>query len=199
MTKIKICGLSRPEHIQWANEVLADYIGFVFAPSRRMVTEEQAIGLSGLVDPRIQVVGVFVDAPLGRIVSLIDKNVINLIQLHGNETAEYIHALRRCTTLPVIKALKAPSIDDFQSPSALAADYLLLDSAQPGSGRCFDWSVAKACTKPIFLAGGLAVENLEAAIACCHPFAVDLSSTVEVAGRKDRRRMHEVVACAHRL
>ena len=199
MTRIKICGLSLPEHVQWANEVLVDYVGFVFASSRRMVSEEQAIELSALVDPRIQVVGVFVDAPLGRIVSLSDKQVINLIQLHGNESAEYIHEIRRLTNLDVIKALRSPSVDDLQSPSAEAADYLLLDSAQPGSGRCFDWTVAKACSKPFFLAGGLGAHNLEDAIACCHPFAVDLSSAVEVSGRKDRFLMHQAVACAHRL
>ncbi len=198
MTRIKLCGLSRPEHVQWANEAGADYIGFVFARSRRMVTEEQASKLSALVDGRIQVVGVFVDAPLEQIVSLLDDKVIDLVQLHGSEDAGYIQALRRYTELPIIKALRNPTIDDLQSPSAVGADYLLLDSAQPGSGQCFDWTVAKACTIPFFLAGGLGVGNLHAAITGCNPFAVDLSSAVEISGLKDRQLMVEVVACAHR-
>ena len=199
MTRIKICGLSKPEHILWANEVLPDYIGFVFAPSRRMVTEEQAVDLRQLVDRRILVVGVFVDAPLIQILSLLDKQVLDLIQLHGNESEQYIQSLRMHSGLPVIKALKDPTPLDLLSPAAFASDYLLLDSKQPGSGQCFDWSVAKACSRPFFLAGGLTMENLASAIQCCKPYAVDLSSGVEIEGQKNLQRMQQVVACAHRL
>lgn len=198
MTRIKICGLSKKEHILWANEVLPDYIGFVFAPSRRSVTIEQAINLRTLSDRRILAVGVFVDAPLAQIYSLLEKGVIDLVQLHGDESVQYIQALRMKTNLPIIKAFKNPKPSDLLSPLALAADYLLLDSKQPGSGQCFDWSVTKSCTKPFFLAGGLNVENLGSAIQSCKPYAVDLSSSVEVSGQKDQQRMAEVVACAHR-
>ena len=199
MTKIKICGLSKKEHIFWANEVLPDYIGFVFAPSRRSVTIEQAIELRALLDRRILAVGVFVDAPVAQIYSLLEKGVIDLIQLHGCESVHYIQALREHANIPIIKAFKDPKPSDLLCPSALVADYLLLDSKQPGSGQCFDWSVTNACSKPFFLAGGLTIENLGSAIQYCKPYAVDLSSSVEIAGQKDRKRMAEVVACAHRL
>ncbi|MDD3057362.1 MAG: phosphoribosylanthranilate isomerase [Sphaerochaeta sp.] len=198
MTRIKLCGLSKREHVLWANEVLPDFIGFVFATSKRRVTMEQALSLRALVDPRIQVVGVFVDEPQERILSLVAQQGIDLIQLHGEESADYIRTLRMRTRLPIIKALRNPSPHDFESPEALSSDYLLLDARQPGSGQSFDWSVTKACTKPFFLAGGLTPENLAQAITTCKPFAVDLSSGVERLGQKDRLRMHQAVACAHR-
>ncbi|WP_332447559.1 phosphoribosylanthranilate isomerase [Sphaerochaeta sp.] len=195
MTKIKICGLRTPEHIQWANQLRPDYIGFVFAPSRRRVTHAEAAQLKHMLDDRILAVGVFVDARQTDILELAHKQVIDLIQLHGNESTAYINTLRTYTDLPIIKALRSPLSPILESP----ADYLLLDGKLPGSGQLADWSAAQHCKQPFFLAGGLHAGNLETAILSCSPFGVDLSSGVEIAGQKDRNLIAQVIEIAHRM
>lgn len=185
--KIKVCGLSRLEDIEIVNENKPDYIGFVFAESRRKVTPEQAFQLREKLDPAITSVGVFVDEPIADIISLVKNGVIDMIQLHGNEDEETIHKLKIQTGKRMIKANRISE----------AADYLLFDSPNPGSGNTFDWGEIPEVSKPFFLAGGLNPANVAEAVGKVKPFAVDVSSGVETSGIKDLAKMKAFIrACS---
>ncbi|MHB1314674.1 MAG: phosphoribosylanthranilate isomerase [Christensenellales bacterium] len=193
MTKIKICGLFRTEDIAAVNEAMPDYIGFVFAQSRRQVSPQQAGSLKQLLSERIVAVGVFKDDDMGFICKLSDAGIIDMIQLHGSEDESFIQTLQRQTGRPVIKAVSVinpPSVQQWQDSQA---DYLLLDSGKGGSGQCFDWGIAGQSKKPFFLAGGLNLENIRQAIDSLHPFAVDVSSGVETNGGKDTQKIKDFI------
>ena len=196
-TKIKICGLSRPEDIEAGNEVKPDYAGFVVevSKSRRNVSVQQLRRLTALLDHGIVSVGVFVNAPVELIVGLLQDGVLAMAQLHGQEDASYVEAQ---TGRPVVQAFSIRTQEDVQRAFASPADYILLDQGGGGTGRTFDWSLlerSKAAENktPFFLAGGLGVDNLEEAIRRTRPFAVDLSSSLETDGRKDAGKIREAV------
>ncbi len=191
--KIKICGLFREEDIEYANQVMPDYIGFVFwEHSRRYVSHEKAAALRSLLKPEIQAVGVFVDAPPEEVVSLLEEGVIDMAQLHGEETEEDIQYLRAVTGKPVMKAVRVKNRWDVEAWLDSSADYLLFDSGM-GSGVAFDWRLLADIPREFFLAGGLNPENLKQAVETVSPYAVDISSGVETDGIKDRCKMQEAV------
>lgn len=192
MVKIKLCGLTRRCDIDWANELLPDYVGFVFAGSRRRVTDEQAAQLRNILREDIPAVGVFVDEPIDHAAALVRQGVIQLVQLHGAEDEGYIRELRRAVSAPVIQAFSVRSSEDIQAAGRSSADFVLLDHGAGGTGRAFDWSLAAALDRPYFLAGGLHPGNAAAA-AELRPYAVDVSSGIETAGVKDRQKMIEFV------
>ncbi|MDE5892436.1 MAG: phosphoribosylanthranilate isomerase, partial [Acetatifactor sp.] len=162
--KIKICGLSRLEDIACVNRLQPDYIGFVFWPrSKRFVSRQQAAQLKALLSPAIRAVGVFVDAPLEEVEGLLTDGIIDMAQLHGEETEEDIRYLQAVTGRPVIKAVKVHSRQDVEAWLDSEADYLLFDSGM-GSGQTFDWSLLEGVNRPYFLAGGLGLDNLEQVI-----------------------------------
>ncbi|MBQ7544303.1 MAG: phosphoribosylanthranilate isomerase [Synergistaceae bacterium] len=184
MTRIKLCGLTREEDVHAANELMPDYIGFVFwENSRRYVSPSRAEALRRILAGGIKAVGVFVDAEPEYIASL--SGIIDIVQLHGQETDEYIARLRALTPLPIIKAFKFSEVRD------TAADYVMIDTGK-GTGRAFDWSAVNI-TRPYFLAGGLNPENVRTAIRTLHPFAVDVSSGIETDGVKDSAKMSAFV------
>ena len=190
MTKIKLCGLSRACDIEVVNELEVDYIGFVFAPkSKRYVTPEKARELKALINPRTQVVGVFVNASKEVVADLLRKEIIDVAQLHGNEDEDYIGELRALTDKPIIKAFRINSEEDIRSVERSSADYVLLDAGSGGTGRTFDWTLIKKMKRPYFLAGGLDINNVITAIKTLGPFAVDVSSGIETEGVKDREKM----------
>ena len=189
MTKVKMCGLSRMEDIEYAHEVLPEFIGFVFAPkSRRYVSFEQAKKLRGELDYRIAAVGVFVDEDIENIVRLVKDEVIDMVQLHGSEDNAYIAKLREMAEVPIIQAFKI--IDSYDAESAVLsdADFVLLDSGM-GTGKTFDWSLIKSINRPYFLAGGISPENAAQAVERFSPYAVDASSSLETNGVKDLSKM----------
>lgn len=189
MTKIKLCGLTRPCDIEYVNELLPEYIGFVFAPkSRRYISPEKSEVLREHLDDRITPVGVFVDEKIEVIADLIKRKIIDVVQLHGNESEKYITGLRRVIDCPVIKAFRIESEADIASANQSSADYVLLDSGG-GTGKVFDHSLLKDIARPYFLAGGLTPENVETAIKQLAPFAVDASSSLETDGFKDKIKM----------
>lgn len=196
MTKIKICGLSRIEDIESVNAVLPDYIGFVFAESKRKVSYEQARYLKDLLDERIRVVGVFVNAGIKDIVNLYQKRVVDLVQLHGDEDEKYIEALKAQISCPVVKAVRVKSEDEIKKARDLPVNYLLLDTYQKdlygGSGKVFDWSLISGINKPFFLAGGLNSGNIKSALKY-RPYCLDISSGVETEGKKDGNKIKELV------
>ena len=185
--------MTRLEDITYVNEAKPEYIGFVFWPkSKRAVGDEQAAELKKSLDPSIQAVGVFVNETPERIIQLLQKQIIDLAQLHGEETEEQIERIRRETGKPVIKAVKIRTREDILAGIQTKADYLLLDSGM-GSGETFDWNTIPQIEKPFFLAGGLYPGNVEEAVQNFHPYAVDVSSGVETDGKKDETKIREFI------
>ena len=191
-TRIKICGLTRLEDIQAVNEAKPDFVGFIveFPKSRRSVTVEQLKALREKLDESILPVGVFVNAPVGLPAQLLNEGTIALAQLHGQEDENYIRQLRIMTDQLLIKAFSIKTEADIKKAIRSEADYILLDQ---GAGGTVDWSLVPAIKRPWFLAGGLGCENLESAIHLLHPWAVDLSSSVETGGHKDPDKILEAV------
>ncbi len=194
MTKIKLCGLSQSQDIETANKLLPDYIGFVlyFEKSHRNITPEKAAELKTMLDKRIKAVGVFVDAPLEKVADLLKKNIIDIAQLHGNESEDYILSLKKLTDKPVIKAFKATQEGEIEKAEKSGADFVLLDSGK-GYGISYDFEITKKVKRPYFLAGGITLQNAEKAIKAVRPYAVDISSGIETDKIKDPKKMEEFV------
>lgn len=194
MTKIKLCGLSRPCDIEAANELKPEYIGFVFAPkSKRYVSPETAADLKRLLAPDIIAVGVFVNEDPETVAELLNSGVIDIAQLHGGENEDYIKQLRHLTEKPIIKAFTIEAANDIENAEQCTADYILLDSGA-GTGTMFDWKLIQNIKRTYFLAGGLSLDNVEAAVKTLHPYAVDVSSGIETNGLKDKTKMAAFVA-----
>ena len=193
MTKVKLCGLSKPVDIEAANRLKPDYVGFVFAEkSKRYVIPEQALYLKKLLLPEIKAVGVFVNAGLSFVEDLLVREVIDVAQLHGDESEAYIRALRESTGKPIIKAFKVKNPEDVKKAVLSEADMILLDAGD-GSGMNFDWSLVKGVKRPFFLAGGLNHINVEEALREVEPYGVDVSSGIETDGVKDAIKMEAFV------
>ena len=195
MVKIKICGLKRLEDIEFANRYKPDYVGFVFAESKRKVDHNLAKQMKAKLCEDIQSVGVFVDADISEILKLCSDGTIDIAQLHGMENKEYIKTLKEKTDykLKIIKAIEVSENTDFSEYDDSLADYLLLDSGK-GSGKTFDWRlIRKNLKKEFFLAGGLNSENITQAIGEVRPYAIDLSSGVETDGFKDEYKIKKVM------
>lgn len=198
MTKIKLCGLSRPCDIEAANRLRPEYIGFVFAPkSKRYVTSEKAAELRQLLAPEIKAVGVFVNETPEGVASLLHNGVIDMAQLHGDESEEYIRQLRTLTDRPIIKAFRVDTAKDIAEAEHSTADHILLDSGA-GTGTMFDWKLIWNIQRPYFLAGGLFPDNVGQAVKTLHPFAVDVSSGIETDGLKDKNKMAAFVAAVRK-
>ncbi len=189
MTRIKLCGLKRIEDIQTVNHLLPDYIGFVFAQkSKRYVSPAQAAELKSSLDPEIAAVGVFVNEKPEKVADLLNKDTIDLAQLHGSEDEAYIYRLRSLTYKPLIKAFRIKDKSDLEAAGNCSADYILLD-AGAGDGLTFDWNILQGFSRPYFLAGGLDPSNVKTAIEKLSPYAVDVSSGIETNGFKDAAKM----------
>lgn len=197
-TKIKICGLKRPEDIQMVNRLKPDFSGFVFAGSKRKVDKEQARKLREALDPDIPAVGVFVNETIQNVTELCREKIIQIVQLHGDEDAYYIEEIRKnLPDIPLIKAVRVQSKEQILEAEKLDVDYLLLDTyvkgQYGGSGTGFDKALIPKLTKPYFLAGGLDAENVNENISRYNPFAVDVSSAVETDGVKDETEIEEFI------
>lgn len=189
MTKIKMCGMCREQDIEYANTVLPEYVGYVFAKkSRRYISPETAAKFTELLDERIIPVGVFVDEDIQSIAGLVNSGAIRVVQLHGNEDDDYISALREQIDVPVIKAFKVRNTGDVERAERSSADMILLDSGE-GSGELFDHSFLKNIRREYFLAGGLSPENIRNVLEQLVPYAVDVSSGLETDGVKDLKKM----------
>ena len=195
MVKIKICGIRRLEDIAIVNKYRPNYIGFVFADSKRQVSHELAAELKSNLDSDIVSVGVFVDANLEEIIELYDEGIIEIAQLHGTESEEYINVLKERTNneLKIIKAIVMSQDNDLSYYDDLDVDYLLLDSGK-GSGKTFDWRlISHDFKKEFFLAGGINSTNVVEAIERFNPYAIDLSSSLETDGFKDENKIKEIM------
>ena len=180
MTKVKICGLSTVEAVETAVLADADYIGFVFAASKRQVSLEQAQELAKRVTGKTKIVGVFVSPSLEDLEQAISRVPLDMVQIHG----AFDEALIPLISVPVIRAIQ---LSDQEAQVSSQADYLLFDAPVAGSGQTFDWDLLKdqKIQQDFFIAGGLTVDNVRQARETFQPYAVDVSSGVETDGRKD--------------
>ncbi|MDR1571209.1 MAG: phosphoribosylanthranilate isomerase [Clostridiales Family XIII bacterium] len=201
MTAVKFCGLRRPEDIEYANICLPEYVGFVFAESRRRLSLAEAARLRAGLDPRIRAVGVFAGAEEGFVEEAFASGAIDLVQLHGGEGDEYVGRLKERLPCPIIRAVGVGG-GMGPPPDRGRADYLLFDAlaggAMGGGGRAFDWGILAGAPGPYFLAGGLCAGNLGAAISLLGPYCVDISSGIESGGLKDLAKMRLVMGIAKR-
>ncbi|BAQ09288.1 phosphoribosylanthranilate isomerase [Bacillus sp. OxB-1] len=188
MTKVKICGLKERKHVEAAVEAGADAIGFVFAPSSRRVTIEEARELAKSVPEGVLKIGVFVDATEAELKRTFEEVPLDFIQYHGDEEPEFIQQVG----LPAIKAVSVRDEEDVRRAARYDVKYFLFDTPgtefKGGSGKTFDWTLLEeAGVRPeqLILAGGLTVENVGEAIVRVHPYMVDVSSGVEIDKRKD--------------
>ncbi len=197
-TRVKICGITRPQDAIEAARLGADAIGLVFyPPSPRAVTMEQARAVVAVIPPFVTVVGLFVDAKLAEISAVLDAVRLDTLQFHGHEPAAecarysrpYIKALRMSEDMDVRAAVR-----DYAEASAVLLD-TYHQELPGGTGQSFDWSrVPMDLDKPIVLSGGLNPENVADAIRRVWPYAVDVSGGVEAAkGIKDHRKMAKFI------
>lgn len=197
MTKIKICGLKSVEDVEMLNRLKPDYAGFVFAGRKRRITPEQAELLRKKLSPEIKSVGVFVNEKPEEAAYLANQGILDFIQLHGEEDAVYIQALRELTDKPIIRAVRVRCSEDILKAQDLPVEFLLLDAYRKdmygGSGKTFSWDLIPELTKPYFLAGGLSAENVSDAVRRHVPWAVDVSSSVETDGKKDEEKVRKFI------
>ena len=197
MSKVKICGLKRVDDIEYVNELMPDFIGFVFAKSKRQVNDDTAKNLKAKLSEKIQSVGVFVNDNPEHIIKLCKEGIIDIIQLHGDEGEKYAIDLKSKVSCPIIRAVRVKSSEDIINAEKYPCDYLLLDTyvkdSYGGSGKTFDRKLIPENCKNYFLAGGLGVSNLKEALSECNPYAVDLSSGVETDGLKDKEKIRKVI------
>jgi phosphoribosylanthranilate isomerase len=199
ITRIKICGITRPEDARLVAMHGADAIGLVFyAASPRAVTVEQAVRIAEAVPPFVTVVALFVDEPAENIRRIIDSVPVDLIQFHGNESPEFCRQFAR----PWIKAVRVkPSVDlvaacrDYSSARGVLLDSWV-EGVPGGTGKTFDWQLAaQQLSLPLVVAGGLDDRNVGTAIARLRPAAVDVSGGVELApGIKDPEKITRFIA-----
>ena len=188
MTKVKICGLSTKEAVKTAVSAGADYIGFVFAPSKRQVTLEQAAELAKFIPSHIQKVGVFVSPSRAELLEAIEKVGLDLVQIH-DQVADDLFENLPCASIQALQ------VDGNGQVSNSQADYLLFDAPVAGSGQTFDWGQLDTTelSQPFFIAGGLNEDNVARAIQHFSPFAVDVSSGVETDGQKDHEKIRRFI------
>ena len=200
MTRIKICGLYRPEDIQSVNQARPDWCGFIvnFPKSHRSLTPEQVRELRRDLYAGIIPAGVFVDQPVDTVAALLNDGTVSIAQLHGQEDGAYIAALRAAAPgHPVWKAFKIRSAADLETVNNSPASLVVLDNGC-GTGETFDWTLARGVTRPYLLAGGLTPENIPQAIAQLQPWGLDISSGVETDGKKDFDKIRAAAAAARK-
>lgn len=191
MVRVKICGITDSFIAGAAVKAGADALGFVFAESPRRVDPETARRICLSLPPFVARVGVFVNSPPGVVREIVDYCGLDYAQLHGDETPEYCGNLRR----RVIKAFKVRDAASLAKIREYPVAGVLLDALVPGqdggTGRAFDWSLARDLpdVPPLVLAGGLTPENVGQAVRLVRPYAVDVSSGVETEGKKDPEKI----------
>lgn len=198
--KIKFCGIRRLEDVTAVNLCQPDYMGMILSGGfRRSISQEQAQRLVQEKLAAIAAVGVFVNESSETICRMAEQLHLQVIQLHGNESAEQIQTLQQKTGLPVWKALRIGTLEDLEAAGTNPADCLILEGKTGagigGTGVCADWELLArhSWNRSFFLAGGLQPENVLEAIATVSPTGVDFSSGIEEDGVKSLRRMKQLM------
>ena len=200
--KVKMCGISKVETIPAIVDAKPDYMGLVFAPSKRQVTVEQAKILIEELHKQcinhydtkvVKTVGVFVNETLDNLVRIADTANLDAVQLHGDEDEAFIQSLKERTNVEVWKAVQIRSAADVEKWIDSSADMLLFDAyhkdERGGTGEVFDWSSLDAFERPFMLAGGIDCTNVARAIRTVRPYGIDISSGIETNGVKDDEKI----------
>ena len=200
--KVKMCGISKVETIPAVVEAKPDYMGLVFAPSKRQVTVEQAKTLIEALHKQckeqndtvsIKTVGVFVNETLDNLVTIANEVNLDVVQLHGDEDEAFIQSLKERTNVEVWKAIQIRSAADAEAWIDSSADMLLFDTyhkdERGGTGDVFDWSCLDTFERPFMLAGGIDSTNVARAIRTVRPYGIDISSGIETNGVKDDEKI----------
>ncbi len=193
--KIKICGIKRTQDIKVLNELKPDYVGFVFAKSKRQVSIQQASELRAQLVTQIKTVGVFVNHNLAEIEQLIKEKIIDIVQFHGDESeTDIIKIKSKFPKTKIIKAISVNTKQDILNWEHSNADYLLLDNGKGGTGQQFDWNILNEINvkKSFFIAGGLNTENVKNVLKF-NSFGVDVSGGVETDGVKDIAKIKKFI------
>ncbi len=197
--KLKLCGLRLPQDVEIVNEASPDYIGFIFAPSKRYIEPSRAAELGRGLEKDIKKVGVFVNEAAASVLQTAETAGLDVIQLHGDEDGEYIRLLRQAFTGEIWKAVRVRSSADVKAAEALPADMLLYDSfvkgEYGGSGKRADLNAITAAnpSRPFFLAGGINAENIDRILNAVTPYGLDISSGFETGGVKDRAKLQNIM------
>lgn len=198
--RIKFCGIRRLEDVAAVNLCQPDYMGMILSGGfRRSISQEQAQRLVQEKSDAIAAVGVFVNESSETICRMAEQLHLQVIQLHGNESAEQIQTLQQKTGLPVWKALRIGTLEELEAAGTNPADCLILEGKTGagigGTGVCADWELLArhSWNRSFFLAGGLQPENVLEAIATVSPTGVDFSSGIEEDGVKSLRRMKQLM------
>ena len=198
--RIKFCGIRRLEDVAAVNLCQPDYMGMILSGGfRRSISQEQAQRLVQEKSDAIAAVGVFVNESSEIICRMAEQLHLQVIQLHGNESAEQIQTLQQKTGLPVWKALRIGTLEELEAAGTNPADCLILEGKAGagigGTGVCADWELLArhSWNRSFFLAGGLQPENVLEAIATVSPTGVDFSSGIEEDGVKSLRRMKQLM------
>lgn len=190
---VKICGITDQKTARFVERSGADFIGFVFAKSKRQITPEKAKEIIEALETNIKTVGVFVDQERTDVEALVADIGLDFVQLHGSESKEEVAKYR----VPCIKALTLTSKEDVDKLKAYApyCQYLLVDGAIPGTGEVFDWSWLEAVDVkiPLLLAGGLNTQNITLARQLKGIDGFDVSSGVETDGKKDETKISSFI------
>jgi phosphoribosylanthranilate isomerase len=198
MTRVKICGITNSEDALLSAKFGADALGFNFyAKSPRYITPEKAREIIEQLPPEISKIGVFVNESLEKICEIAETAKLDAIQLHGEETPEFINELKAKTNLGIIKAFRVSPIFKPEDVLQYKVDAILLDAYSPkehgGTGETFNWEIAKKVQEifpKMYLAGGMSRENIRSVIHQIHPFAIDSCSRIETAkGKKDKIKL----------
>ena len=200
--KVKMCGISKVETIPAVVEAKPDYMGLVFASSKRQVTVEQAKTLVEALHKQckaqndtvsIKTVGVFVNETLDNLVTIANEANLDVVQLHGDEDETFIQSLKERTNVEVWKAIQIRSAADAETWIDSSADMLLFDAyhkdERGGTGDAFDWSCLDTFERPFMLAGGIDSTNVARAIRTVRPCGIDISSGIETNGVKDDEKI----------
>ena len=200
--KVKMCGISKVETIPAIVDAKPDYMGLVFAPSKRQVTVEQAKILIEELHKQcinhydtkvVKTVGVFVNETLDNLVRIADTANLDAVQLHGDEDEAFIQSLKERTNVEVWKAVQIRSAADAEKWIDSSAEMLLFDAyhkdERGGTGEVFDWSSLDAFERPFMLAGGIDSTNVARAIRTVRPYGIDISSGIETNGMKDDKKI----------
>jgi phosphoribosylanthranilate isomerase len=197
--KVKICGVKDERTVQAAIRQGVDFLGFMFAESKRRISVEKAKELAHFVPEHVKKVGVFVNPTIEEVLSAISQVGLDLVQLHGDETPEFC----RNIPLPVIKAFPIRREEDIHRTKPYKVDYFLFDSAggkyRGGSGMTFNWKLLQQLNiskEQVIVAGGLNPDNVQAAITETNPAIVDVSSGVETDGEKDLEKIKAFMKAA---
>ena len=200
--KVKMCGISKVETIPAIVDAKPDYMGLVFAPSKRQVTVDQAKTLVEELHKQyavrynsetIKTVGVFVNETVENLLKIAEEVKLDVIQLHGDEDESFIQILKEQSNVEVWKAIQVRSAADAEKWIDSSADMLLFDAyhkdERGGTGEVFDWSSLDEFERPFMLAGGIDSTNVARAIRTVRPYGIDISSGIETEGVKDDEKM----------